>query len=88
MLFHCYAMGYRNKTTMHGFRGSFSTIAHEAEWPHEAIELQLAHLIGSKVSRAYDKSKLPGKRRELLQWWADKLDELRTRAERRQRILG
>lgn len=55
MLYHCYAMGYRNKTTMHGFRGSFSTIANESGlWAPEVIEMQLAHAVGGKVHRAYN----------------------------------
>ena len=29
--------------TGHGFRGVASTILHEQGWPHEHIELQLAH---------------------------------------------
>ncbi|MCL4713733.1 MAG: tyrosine-type recombinase/integrase [Hyphomonadaceae bacterium] len=81
MLFHCYAMGYRNKTTMHGFRGSFSTIANESGmWAPEVIEAQLAHAVGGKVHRAYNSAEYLPKRRELLQWWADKLDLYRARA--------
>jgi integrase len=91
MLFHAYAMGYRNKTTMHGFRGSFSTIAHEATepaWPHAAIELCLAHSIGNSVSRVYNSAELLPKRRELLQWWADELDALNKAARTWRRING
>lgn len=78
MLFHCYAMGYRNKTTMHGWRGSFSTIANESGlWAPDVIELCLAHVTGSEVRRAYNSAQHLPKRRELLQWWADEMDKLR-----------
>lgn len=81
MLFHCYAMGYRNKTTMHGFRGSFSTITRESgKFKAEWIEMQLAHLVGNKISRSYDSAEYLPQRRELLQWWADRLDYFRAKA--------
>lgn len=81
MLFHCYAMGFRNKTTMHGFRGSFSTIARESgKFKAEWIEMQLAHLVGNKISRSYDSAEYLPQRRELLQWWADRLDYFRAKA--------
>lgn len=77
MIFHCYAIGYRNKTTMHGFRGSFSTIANESGlWAPDVIELCLAHVTGSEVRRAYNSAEHLPKRRELLQWWADDLDKM------------
>ena len=43
LLFALYRMGYRGRMTGHGFRGVASTILHEQGWPHEHIELQLAH---------------------------------------------
>jgi integrase len=36
-------MGYKGRMTGHGFRGLASTILHEQGFPHEHIELQLAH---------------------------------------------
>lgn len=43
LLFALYRLGYRSRMTKHGFRGVASTILHEQGWPHEHIELQLAH---------------------------------------------
>jgi len=40
--------------TGHGFRGLASTILHEKEYPHEHIELQLAHAPRNAVSAAYN----------------------------------
>lgn len=89
MLFHCYAMGYHNKTTMHGFRGSFSTIANESGlWSSDVIELCLAHLVGGDVRRAYNSAQHLPKRRELLQWWGDELTSLKATAARVEALLG
>ncbi|MDR5852184.1 site-specific integrase, partial [Caballeronia sp. LZ003] len=50
MLMALRALGYRGQMTVHGFRGVASTILHEQGWPHEHIELQLAHQSRGKVS--------------------------------------
>ncbi len=87
MLFHCYAMGYRNKTTMHGFRSSFSTFANESGlWHPDVIELALAHDDDDKIRAAYNSAQHLPKRRELLQWWADQLDAARRRTRQERRI--
>ena len=47
-------MGYRGRQTGHGFRGLASTLLHEQGYPHEHIELQLAHAPRNAVSAAYN----------------------------------
>jgi hypothetical protein len=37
----------------------------------------MAHAVGGAVRQAYDYSQLLGKRREMMQWWADWLDKLK-----------
>ena len=71
-------MGYtKEEFTPHGFRAMFSTIAHEkSKFSFDAIELHLAHSTGNSVSRAYNRAKHLDERRELVQWWADYLDEV------------
>jgi len=71
-------MGFdREEMTAHGFRTTFSTIAHEkSNFSHESIEKQLAHTVGSTVSQAYNRSNLLDERRQLMQWWADYLKNL------------
>jgi len=76
-------MGYKGKMVPHGFRSIFSTIAHEKIKEHghhsDVIELCLAHVQGNKIKAAYNrdsKMKYFDERKELLQWWADWLDEL------------
>lgn len=73
-------MGWGARTTAHGFRATFSTIANEAEWDHDVIERQLAHEERNKVRAAYHRSAYTRQRRKLLQWWADYLDQARKRA--------
>lgn len=58
--------------TVHGFRSSFRDWAGEQSGaPHAAIELCLAHHVGSAVERAYARSDLLERRRQLMQEWAD-----------------
>lgn len=70
-------MGYeKDEMTGHGFRSMASTLLHENGWPHEAIERQLAHAERNKVVAAYNYAEHLTKRREMMNWWADYLDEL------------
>lgn len=56
----------------HGFRASFSTWGNEVSgFPADAIEVSLAHLTGSAVSRSYSRGDLLEKRRALMETWAN-----------------
>jgi integrase len=77
LLFALYRMGYRSRMTGHGFRGVASTILHEQGWPHEHIELQLAHEERDETSAAYNYALYLKPRAEMMQAWADHLDQLR-----------
>ena len=58
--------------TVHGFRSSFRTWAAErTSFPHEIAELALAHSVGTAVVRAYKRTDLFDRRRELMQAWCD-----------------
>ena len=71
-------MGYdKDKMSAHGFRSIASTLLYEQGWPSDAVERQLAHVVGSDVRQAYDYSQLLDKRREMMQAWADFLDLLK-----------
>ncbi|WP_228130183.1 tyrosine-type recombinase/integrase [Desulfotalea psychrophila] len=70
-------MGYRGKATPHGFRSSFSSMAHEQSgFASEVIEKSLAHEEKNKVKGAYNRAEYLEQRRELLQWWGEKLHRL------------
>jgi len=67
----------KEEFTPHGFRAMFSSITHEkSKFSHEAIETQLAHSVGSNVSRTYNRAMYLDERVELMQWWSDYLNEL------------
>lgn len=77
LLFALYRMGYRGRMTAHGFRGVASTILHEQGWPHEHIELQLAHQERDAVSASYNHALYLKPRAQMMQAWADHLAVLR-----------
>jgi integrase len=61
----------RGNITVHGFRSSFRDWAAERTgFASEAVELALAHAVGSKVEAAYRRGDLFEKRRRLMQQWA------------------
>ncbi|MGO6703980.1 tyrosine-type recombinase/integrase [Rhizobium ruizarguesonis] len=65
--------------TAHGFRSSASSILNESGvFKADAIEAQLAHVDGSKVRRIYNRATYWDERVQMMQWWADMLDEERT----------
>ena len=88
MLFALYRMGYRGKTTTHGFRRLFSTEANENNWNEDWIERQLAHDERNRIRAAYNAAQYLQQRREMMQWWADRLDALRAEEEARLRTHG
>jgi integrase len=58
--------------TVHGFRSTFRDwCAEQTNFPREIAELALAHTVGSEVERAYRRTDLFDKRRELMDGWAD-----------------
>jgi len=70
-------MGYRGKATPHGFRSSFSSMAHEKSgFASEVIEKALAHEEKNKIKGAYNRAEYLEQRRELMQWWGRQLQLL------------
>ncbi len=67
-------MGYKGRMTGHGFRGLASTTLHELGFMHEAIELQLAHEPNNKISKAYNGAKYLPYRTDMMNQWADFID--------------
>ncbi len=61
----------RGEFTAHGFRSTFRDWAAErTSAPREIAELCLAHFVGNAVERAYRRSDLFDKRRDLMERWA------------------
>lgn len=74
ILYALYRMGYRGRTTTHGFRATTSTILHENGFNSDIIELQLSHAERNKVKASYNFAKRLPERHEMMQWWADYID--------------
>jgi integrase len=70
------AIGYKyEEMTAHGFRGMASTILYENGFNYDHIERQLAHARRNAVVAAYNHAEYLPQRREMMQWYADWLDE-------------
>ena len=65
-----YRMGYKGKTTGHGFRSTASTILNESKFNPDAIERQLAHAERNEVRAAYNRSQYLDERRNIMEWWS------------------
>jgi len=71
-------MGYsKEKMTLHGFRAMASTRLNEMNFRPDTIEAQLAHKCADEVRLAYNRADYMAERKDLVQKWADYLDELR-----------
>ena len=71
-------MDLRDVTTGHGFRASARTIMDEVlEIRVDNIEHQLAHVVKDPNGRAYNRTKHLAQRKQMMQVWADYLDDLR-----------
>ncbi|QQX83735.1 integrase arm-type DNA-binding domain-containing protein [Cupriavidus necator] len=73
-------LGYDTRTeiTGHGFRAMARTILHEElNQKPEVIEHQLAHAVPDALGAAYNRTRFIKERREMMQRWADYLDELK-----------
>ncbi|MDU7197534.1 tyrosine-type recombinase/integrase [Phytobacter diazotrophicus] len=68
------SIGYEGQTSGHGFRHQFSTVLNEKHWNKDAIEMQLAHVSGGTRS-VYNHAAYLDTRKEMMQFWADWLDE-------------
>jgi integrase len=75
-------MGYdtQKEITGHGFRAMARTILHERlEFDRDIIEHQLAHRVQDALGEAYNRTKFIKQRKEMMQVWADYLDELKSK---------
>ncbi|MDR1510458.1 MAG: tyrosine-type recombinase/integrase [Synergistaceae bacterium] len=74
------AMGYTGEEMCaHGFRALASTNLNEQGWNRDVIELSLSHVENNAVRAAYNHADRLSERQEMMQAWADWLDELHKR---------
>ena len=68
--------GARGRCVPHGFRSSFRDWSSEvSSFPREVAEMALAHVVENKVEAAYRRGDLFAKRRQMMQAWADYLQQ-------------
>lgn len=73
-------MGFSTKDEMtgHGFRAMARTILHEQlSYERDVIEHQLAHAVPDSLGTAYNRTKFLKQRKEMMQHWADYLDNVK-----------
>ena len=75
-------LGYSGEImTGHGFRAMARTLLHEVlDFQPDVIEAQLAHSVPDRLGTAYNRTQFLGKRRKMMQTWADYLDGLKAGA--------
>jgi len=67
----------KDEMVAHGFRHMASTLLHENNWNSDYIERQLAHSERNTVKAHYNHAQYLEQRTEMMQWWADYLDNLK-----------
>ena len=67
-------MGYQERLTGHGNRGTMSTALNEIGYPKVWVDAQLSHVDPNKVSATYNHAEYVEQRRRMMQDWADRLD--------------
>jgi hypothetical protein len=71
----------KDEMTGHGFRAMARTILDEVlHFPAHRIEHRLAHAVRDPNGRAYNRTAHLPERREMMQRWADYLDQLKAGA--------
>jgi integrase len=75
-----YGPGAMVSHTTHGFKAVAGTFLRERGFNPAWIEIQLAHGERSKIVAAYNHADYIPQRQEMMQAWADYLDELRRQA--------
>jgi integrase len=67
-------MGYKNKLVAHGLRALASTTLNEQGHDPDVIEAALSHVDKNEVRRAYNRAEYLERRRVLMCWWSQHID--------------
>lgn len=71
-------MGFEGRLVSHGMRSMASTILNEQGWDSELIEVALAHVDKDEVRSAYNRADYIERRRPMMAWWSDHIQEAAT----------
>ena len=62
------------EATSHGFRSSASSLLNESGlWSDDAIETELAHMVGNSARRAYNRTAYWDERVKMSEWWTSQV---------------
>ncbi|MFT9454136.1 tyrosine-type recombinase/integrase [Komagataeibacter saccharivorans] len=74
-------MGFtQDEMTAHGFRAAASSILNERGFRPDVIEAALGHQDQNKIRRTYNRASYWQERTELMQAWADRIDQMKRTA--------
>ncbi|MDP3977039.1 MAG: integrase domain-containing protein [Pseudomonas sp.] len=71
-------MGFEGRLVSHGMRSMASTILNEHGWDPELIEVALAHVDKDEVRSAYNRADYIERRRPMMAWWSEHIQEAAT----------
>ena len=71
-------MGYHKKLVAHGMRALASTTLNEQGFDGDVIEAALAHVDKNEVRRAYNRAEYIERRRKLMYWWSENIEQAQT----------
>lgn len=73
-----YRNGLKGTLTIHGLRGTGSTILNEVGFRRDAVEVALSHRDKNAIRAAYNHTDYLDERRIMMQWWSDFIDGAKT----------
>jgi integrase len=71
-------MGFKNMLVAHGLRSLASTSLNEQGFDPDIIESALSHVGKNAVRNAYNRAQYIERRRPMMQWWSDHIDQAAT----------
>jgi len=71
-------IGYKNKLVAHGLRSLASTTLNEQGFDADVIESALAHVDKNEVRRAYNHAEYLERRRVMMAWWSEHIEQAQT----------
>lgn len=69
----------KNRAVPHGLRSTFRNWAAEYDYDSDMAEIQLAHKVGNAITRAYLRTDLMEKRRQMLISWDEFLSDIKSK---------
>ena len=68
-------MGFKGRLTGHGIRATLSTALNELRYDKDYIEAQLSYADKNQIRGTYNHAEYVEQRREMMQEWADRMDQ-------------